>query len=213
MQPLFTIGHSQHSLEHFIALLQQHNVTALADVRSMPYSRRLPQFNRQVLEKHLPQAEIRYVFLGKELGARPENPSCYVDGKALYEHIAATPEFSQGIKRILKGVQSHRIALMCAEKDPITCHRAILVCQHLVPFNLEIGHILHDGSLEYHEDLEERMLKLHHLQEEKLGDQLSLFADDPTPKLTREERLKTAYHRQGLKIAYVEKEQSENHDD
>ncbi len=213
MQPLFTIGHSQHSLENFIALLQQHNVTALADVRSMPYSRRLPQFNHAVLEKNLPQVEIRYVFLGKELGARPDNPNCYVEGRALYENIAATPEFAQGIQRILKGVQSHRIALMCAEKDPLTCHRAILVCQHLVPFNLEIGHIHSDGSLEYHENLEDRMLKLHDLQDPQTENQLMLFAELMEPQVSRAERLKEAYHRQGLKIAYVEKNHSENHHD
>ncbi|APB33404.1 hypothetical protein GlitD10_1084 [Gloeomargarita lithophora Alchichica-D10] len=213
MQPLFTIGHSQHSLESFIVLLQQHNVTALADVRSMPYSRRLPQFNRPVLEKNLPQAEIRYAFLGKELGARPEDSHCYVDGKALYENIAVTSGFSQGINRILKGVRSHRIALMCAEKDPVTCHRAILVCQHLLPFNLEIGHILTDGSLEYHEDLEDRLLKLHDLQDPEPSNQLSLFSEPTGQKSSREERLKEAYHRQGLKIAYVEKEHSvTNHD-
>ncbi len=126
MQPLLTIGHSHHSLDNFIALLQQHKVTALADVRPLPYSRRFPHFCRAVLEKQLLQAAIHYVFLGKELGARPANPNCYVDGKAVYEYIAATPKFSQGIQRLLKGVQSHRIALMCAEKDPITCHRAIL---------------------------------------------------------------------------------------
>ncbi|MCS6782391.1 MAG: DUF488 domain-containing protein [Gloeomargarita sp. SKYG98] len=205
MQPLFTIGHSHHSLEQFIALLQRHNITAVADVRSAPYSRRFPQFNRQILEKALPQSEIHYVFLGKELGARPANPACYVEGKALYEKIAATPEFQQGIQRLLKGAKTHRIALMCAEKDPLYCHRAILVCPHLVPYNLEIAHIHSDGSLEYHEELEERLLRLYNRSDCLPEGQLSLFGDQPN----RAERLKEAYYRQGLKIAYVE---GENHD-
>ncbi len=204
MQPLFTIGHSNHSHEHFLNLLQQHGVTALADVRSAPYSRYLPHFNKPALQTSLPEADIRYVFLGGQLGARPNDPDCYVEGKAVYEKIAATQAFQQGLQRLLKGVQTHRIALMCAEKDPITCHRAILVCQHLVPFNLEIGHIHSNGRLEFHEDLEERMLKLHHFQDPLGEDQLSLFPQysDPTPD--RLERLRQAYQKQGDKIAYVE---------
>jgi len=201
--PLFTIGHSNHNPERFLELLQQHGVTALADVRSAPYSRYLSHFNKSTLQTLLPEAEIRYVFLGAELGARTDNPDCYIDGKAIYEKIAATDAFQQGLQRVLKGLQSHRIALMCAEKDPITCHRAILVCQHLVPFNLEIAHIHSDGTLEFHEDLEERLL-----DQDPPGDQLSLFAEESSPVLSRAERLRQAYQKQGYKIAYVEKTES-----
>jgi uncharacterized protein (DUF488 family) len=206
MQPLFTLGHSNHSPEKFLDLLHSQGVTALADVRSAPYSRYLPHFNKPALEKLLAQAEIRYVFLGAELGARPSEPTCYQEGKALYERIAALPLFSQGLKRLLKGAQSHRVALMCAEKDPITCHRAILVCQHLVPFNLEIAHIHSSGELEYHEDLEERLLKLHHLQDAVKGGQLSLFPQETAPLADRTTRLNQAYQLQGDKIAYIEKD-------
>ncbi|MGI0482468.1 DUF488 family protein [Geminocystis sp. CENA526] len=206
MQPLFTIGHSNYNPEYFIELLQKHNISALGDVRSTPYSRYLPHFSQKQLQRYLAQHEILYVFLGGELGARPDNQSCYVNGKAIYENIAKTEKFGQGIQRILKGVENHRIALMCAEKDPLTCHRAILVCQHLVPFNLEIAHIHSDGDLEFHEDLEERMLKQHNLQDNELEGQLSLFTDILPPPMTKEERLKQAYQKQGLKIAYVESE-------
>jgi uncharacterized protein (DUF488 family) len=205
MQPIFTVGHSNHSPEHFLELLQQHNITALADVRSAPYSRHLPHFNKQALQSYLPHAEIRYVFLGAELGARPEDLSCYVEGKALYEKIAALEGFERGIKRLLKGTHEHRIALMCAEKDPITCHRAILVCQHLVPFNLEIAHIHSNGELEFHENLEERMLKIHNLQETPVQSQLSLFTEEAKNEMERTQRIYQAYQRQGDKIAYVEK--------
>ncbi|BFM39886.1 DUF488 domain-containing protein [Synechocystis sp. LKSZ1] len=205
MKPLFTIGHSNHSPEKFIELLERHGITALADVRSSPYSRYLPHFNRKSLETLLPQADIRYVFLGDQLGARPNNPNCYVDGKALYERIAQTTAFQQGLQRLLKGSQNYRIALMCAEKDPLTCHRAILVCQQLLPFNLEIGHIHSNGELEYHENLEERMLKLHGLQDLDTTMQLSLFSGDTPPLSERAERLHQAYHLQGERIAYVEK--------
>lgn len=206
MQPIFTIGHSNHSPETFLSLLHQHGITALADVRSAPYSRHLPHFNKQALQTYLPDAEIRYVFLGAELGARPRDESCYVEGKAVYEKIAASEAFQQGLNRLLKGVENHRIALMCAEKDPLTCHRAILVCQHLVPFNLEIAHILSDGELEFHETLEERMLKLHDLHITSDEGQLSLFSTDSKTLQDRVERVRQAYQKQGDKIAYVEKD-------
>lgn len=211
---LFTIGHSNHSIDTFIALLQQHGITAVADVRSHPYSRYLPHFNKSELEVALQNAGIEYRFLGQELGARPNELSCYVDGKALYEKIAATPLFAQGIKRLVNGVKTHRIALMCAERDPITCHRSILVCQHLRSLDLKINHILTDGSLESHEALEERLLKLHGLEKSQSSQiiQLSLFEttelqDNKKNSLTPKERLQEAYQRQGDKIAYVEKEQ------
>lgn len=212
---LLTIGHSNHSIEAFISLLGQHGITALADVRSHPYSRYLPHFTQSALKASLANAGIRYVFLGKELGARPNNPDCYVDGKALYEKIAATELFAEGIQRLLKGAETYKISLMCAEKDPITCHRAILVCQNLRPFELEINHILSDGNLESHNHLEERMLDLHGLSDTQQNKpkQLSLFdaveSTDP-PIRHKEERLKQAYHLQGDKIAYQEKNNETN---
>ncbi|HEY9637524.1 MAG TPA: DUF488 domain-containing protein [Coleofasciculaceae cyanobacterium] len=208
---LFTIGHSNHSIEAFIALLQQHGVTALADVRSHPYSRYLPHFNQTPVKTSLFDAGIRYVFLGRELGARPSDPTCYVDRKALYERIASTELFSQGIQRILKGAETYKIALMCAEKDPITCHRAILVCQHLREFDLDINHILRNGNLEAHQHLEERLLELHGLKQPELIEpvQLSIFKDFSFPvqstiQYSKKDSLKEAYKRQGDQIAYVE---------
>ncbi len=211
---LFTIGHSNHSIQDFIELLQKHDVTALADVRSHPYSRYLPHFNRSMLKDALLTAKIHYEFLGQQLGARPENRECYVDGKAVYEKIAATELFRQGIKRVIKGVKSYKIALMCAEKDPIVCHRAILVCQHLrnEP-HLAINHIKSNGELESHYQLEDRLLSKHRLKQLTLvpaSVQLSLFDQVPANNqhhnlLTREESIHEAYRLQGDEVAYVEK--------
>ena len=206
MLAIFTIGHSNHTPEKFLELLSIHNINALADVRSAPYSRYLPHFNKQALQSYLPKAEIRYVFLGAELGARPADSSCYVEGRALYEKIAVLDSFQQGLKRIIKGSQNHRIALMCAEKDPITCHRAILVCRHLLSFNLEIAHIHSNGDLEYQENLEERLLQIHDLQDKQENIQLSLFPTVSQPQLPRSERISQAYQLQGDRIAYVEKD-------
>ncbi|MCY6494188.1 DUF488 domain-containing protein [Leptolyngbya sp. GGD] len=208
---LFTIGHSNHSLQTFINLLYLHQVDAIADVRSHPYSRYLPHFNQSSLKTALPPSGIQYVFLGQQLGARASDPNCYTAGKAVYEKIAATTEFSQGIQRVVQGSHRYTIALMCAEKDPLTCHRAILVCQHLRQFDLDIAHIHKDGELETHTQLEERLLARHGFATSP-SQQLSLFADASlTSSVSREESLIEAYRRQGDEIAYVEKFQ-ENHE-
>jgi uncharacterized protein (DUF488 family) len=208
---LFTIGHSNLSIEAFMALLQQHEITAVADVRSHPYSRRFPQFNQRELKASLQEMGISYVFLGQELGARTDDRSCYVNGKALYEKIAATALFAEGIQRVLKGLTQYRIALMCAEKDPITCHRTILLCRHLKAFDLEINHILNDGKLESHQELEDRLLGLFGLLPPLASQpiQLSLFSDlsmTETVARSRTDCLAEAYQKQGDKIAYIEKQ-------
>ncbi|MEZ2275062.1 MAG: DUF488 family protein [Microcoleus sp.] len=204
---LFTIGHSNLSIEAFILLLQKHGITAVADVRSQPFSRYLPHFNQSEIKAFLSAAGIQYVFLGKELGARPEDLSCYdLSGKALYQRIAATPLFSEGIQRLLKGAAHYKISLMCAEKDPITCHRTILVCHKLKDFNVQINHILSDGNLESHQDLEARLL--HKFNKGKTNNepiQLSLFELPPDSKNEIVD-LESAYYRHGLEIAYVTKE-------
>lgn len=177
-------------------------------MRSHPYSRYLPHFNKATLQQALEKENIYYVFLGKELGARPDNPACYIEGKAVYEKIASTTLFSEGVDRVLKGVQKHKIALMCAEKDPLTCHRAILVCQHLKNFDLEIKHILKNGELESHHHLEERMLAKHgftQMTDRQQPIQLSLFDSESSPKpsnnlLPREEGLKNPINGKVMKL-------------
>jgi uncharacterized protein (DUF488 family) len=206
---IFTVGHSNLSIEAFISLLQQQGITAVADVRSHPYSRYLPHFNKSEIKASLSTAGIQYVFLGKELGARPEDLSCYdINGKALYEKIAATQLFAEGIKRLIKGAESYKITLMCAEKDPITCHRTILVCRELTKLNVQIAHILSDSSLESQEQLEKRLLSKFNKGKDLDGPiQLSLFELEPQFKEKKVE-LPEAYHRQGLEIAYVNKEKN-----
>ncbi|MEG4866002.1 MULTISPECIES: DUF488 domain-containing protein [unclassified Microcoleus] len=203
---LFTIGHSNQSIESFLLLLKKHGITAVADVRSHPFSRYLPHFNKSEITAFLSAAGIQYVFLGKELGARPEDLSCYdTEGKALYDRIAATPLFSAGIQRLLKGAANYKISLMCAEKDPITCHRTILVCHKLKAFNLQIKHILSDGTLESHQDLEARLLsKFNQAKNHELPIQLSLFELAPQVKDEIVD-LETAYYRYGLTRAYISK--------
>jgi uncharacterized protein (DUF488 family) len=149
--PVLTIGHSTHPLETFVALLHRHRVAALADVRSAPYSRFNPQFNKDVLEKSLAVHGIRYVFLGHELGARSDDPSCYVNGRVQYARLASTDSFKSGIERVVRGANDFRLALMCAEKEPLECHRALLVARALAEIGIVVQHILPDGRLESHE--------------------------------------------------------------
>src|SRR6267154_1307211 len=121
---IYTIGHSKHPIERFVALLQPHGIDALADVRSTPYSRFNPQFNREKLQAALAAAGIRYVFLGEELGARSKDASCYdEEGRVSYAKLARTAPFRAGIERVLPGLQQHRVDILCAQRESLEPHR------------------------------------------------------------------------------------------
>ncbi len=186
---LFTIGYATVTQEDFIHSLKRNNVTAVSDVRSSPFSSYKPEFNRQDLEAALKNEGIKYVFLGDQCGARIEAPHCYVDGLADYHKIAQHPQFLDGLKRIRKGLSKYSIALMCAEKDPITCHRMILVCRNLKAPNVQIAHIRPDGSPESNDAAEKRLLAL-----------FKLDGDDMFQ--SKQQQLDRAYDKQGKKIAY-----------
>lgn len=187
---LYTIGHSTHSIEEFIKLLTMHSITAVCDVRSTPYSQFTPQFNRELLQKELKIHNISYVFLGEELGARSENPNCYVNGKVQYGCLAQEPRFYQGINRLVEGLKNYRIAVMCAEKDPLSCHRTILVCRNLRSRDIEIKHILGDGKIESNIDSEQRLLDMLKIPQSDLFNSI-------------EDLIEQAYDIQGENIAYV----------
>jgi len=168
-ETLYTIGHSNHPIEHFLGLLRQHGVTAVCDVRSKPYSRYNSQFDREALKSALEAAGIAYVFLGKELGARSDDPSCYLYGKVQYTKLAQTALFREGLRRVRDGMKSYTIALMCAEKEPLDCHRTILVSRQLAESGLGIEHIHEDGSLESHADALARLARSLKLREDQLN--------------------------------------------
>jgi uncharacterized protein (DUF488 family) len=155
---VFTIGHSVHPIDRFADLLAQHGIDAIADVRSSPYSRFSPQFRREQLEAELRSRGVAYVFLGRELGARREEPEVYDGDLARYDRIAQIETFARGIERVEQGAARYRVALMCAEKDPLTCHRALLVARALAQRGHEIGHVHADGTLENAAAFEQRLL-------------------------------------------------------
>ena len=157
MNPLFTIGHSTHPAERIVELLRQHEITALCDVRSRPYSRWNPQFNREAFKQTLADHGIAYVFLGKELGGRPDDPACYEDGRVQYGLVARTAFFAEGMRRLEEGAGKYRVALLCAEKDPADCHRALLVGREARERGWTVNHILADGRLETQDEVMARV--------------------------------------------------------
>lgn len=188
---VLTIGHSSHSLAAFIGLLKQHGVTAVADVRSSPFSRYSPQFNKDALERALRRQMIQYVFLGRELGGRSDDPACYVDGRVRYALMAQAEVFQAGIDRVIRGTDEYRVALMCAEKEPLECHRTLLVARALEGRGVEVAHILSDGTFESNAHAMLRLLDLAGLPREDLFRSL-------------EELIEEAVLKQEKRVAYVD---------
>jgi uncharacterized protein (DUF488 family) len=192
-ETIFTIGHSSRTLQGFLALLMENQLTAVADVRSQPYSRVNPQFNRESLAQFLAMHQIAYVFLGEELGARSRDPSCYADGKVQYDALARTKLFEQGLDRVERGALRYRLALMCAEKEPLACHRSILVARHLAGRGFQIKHIIDPGVVEDHDVSIARLLA-------------ALRMDGAHMFSTKDELVELAYERQAAKIAFSQEE-------
>ena len=158
--PIFTIGHSNHSMEEFSALLAENAVTMVVDVRSSPRSRWVPHFNPNNLEPALEQAGIEYAFMGRELGGRPDDRSVYdAGGRVSYERAALADDFSDAIGSLIRQADERRIALLCMERDPLECHRALLVARELADRGVEVQHILHEGAVESHDALMVRLLE------------------------------------------------------
>ncbi len=188
---IYTIGHSNQSLSAFVATLEACGITAVADVRSYPYSQANPQFDRQMLRRELKSRKMAYVFLGKELGGRTDDPFCYVNERVQYELLAETRLFQQGLDRVKRGMRTHKIAIMCAEKEPLECHRSILIARQLVQRQIRVRHILRDRKIEDHDATMSRLFRLLNLD----SDELHLFR-------SKADLLLEAYKIQGNKIAY-----------
>jgi uncharacterized protein (DUF488 family) len=184
---LLTIGHSNLPADRFMALLTRAGVTAVADVRSIPFSRWCPWFSAKALAQRLLGEGIAYIALGEQLGGRPRDPKLYRNGVADYEAIASRPEFVAGLERVVDEIASHRLCLMCAEREPLDCHRCLLVGRALTERGLTLGHIRADGTIESHAATEERLLAL-------AGHDADLFRD-------RAERLADAYRCRAQAVA------------
>ncbi len=175
--PLFTVGHSNHTLADFVALLHAAGITAIADVRSAPFSRRQPHFNRDDLRAGLNAVGIAYVFLGDHVGGRPLEPACYdANGCVDYAAVRVLPRFQVGLDRLDAGRQRCSIALMCGEADPLFCHRCLLIAPALVQRGICLQHLRRDGTIELQEQLDRRVLLAAGLLERLAGD---LFTPPP----------------------------------
>jgi uncharacterized protein (DUF488 family) len=186
---LFSIGHSNIAAERFLALLRDVGVDTIADVRSTPFSRRFPWFSGKTLAATLTQHRMTYLAYGDALGGRPRHAALYRDGVADYEAMARQPDFQTGLDRLLADAARSRVCLMCAEREPLDCHRCLLVARSLVERGLTIGHIRHDGAVEPHEATEQRLLAL-------IGASDDLFVTG------QDERLAAAYRRRARAVAY-----------
>lgn len=187
---IYTIGYANLTLDRFCSYLAFHGVDAVCDVRSSPFSRSNSDFNKDALKSHLNSISIEYVFLGKELGARSPDPAVYANGRVEYDRLASTVEFQNGLARVETGADRFTIALMCAERDPVTCHRTILVARHLIERGFEVEHILDTGRAETHQEAMRRLVRMYGLEHKAVGNEALIE--------------RQIYKLQGRKIAYFD---------
>jgi uncharacterized protein (DUF488 family) len=194
----FTIGHSNQPFVAFAQLLIRHEARVVADVRSTPYSKRLPQFNREPLQSALETIGIEYAYMGDRLGARYTDPSLIrTDGRVDLLRVAQLPQFQSAIRWLVHAIdQGRRIALMCSEGDPFKCHRFVLISRVLQSEGVRVVHILPDGGLVENHVLEERLVRTYFPES---NDEPGLF---PSVLQPREELLRLAYERHAIDVAY-----------
>ena len=149
MSNFFTLGHSNHASETWLALVRQHQIEVVVDTRSSPYSKYAPHFDKELMQRSLEQAGIRYLFLGAELGGRPANPDYYdASGHVLYSRLRDDARFKAAIERLETGMERFRVALVCGEEDPAHCHRRLLIGRVLTERGHSMLHIRGDGRVE-----------------------------------------------------------------
>ncbi|WP_226635224.1 DUF488 family protein [Novosphingobium profundi] len=190
---VLTIGHSTLPYERFRGLLRLASVTAVADVRSAPFSRHFPHFNRDALRDELRKDNVAYVFLGEQLGGRPKGQRFFYNGVADYEKMAETIDFARGLDRVIEGAKKFRIAMMCSEHDPLDCHRCLLVGRALHERDVRVRHILSSGDIVGHQQVENRLMEMSGKSD------IDLF--EPPAK-----RLSAAYRERAMKVAFSERQ-------
>lgn len=186
---MYSIGHSNHNWETFSELLQSNQVTAIADVRTVPTSKYSPHFKKYELKSRLSAIGISYAFLGKELGGRPGSYEYFSGAKADYEKMATAPDYLNGIERLIRGSRTFRIAMVCSEHDPLDCHRCLLVSRTLLEREIDTKHVLQSGDIQTQSDIERTLLSL---SNRTSFDMFQNTADS----------LSLAYRERSLKIAY-----------
>lgn len=195
MKEIYTIGYSSFKIEDFIQTLKNNNITCVIDVRSNPFSEYFQDYNKDILEKKLKKENIMYRNYKKEFGARQEDPSFYPKGYLDFDLFTKSEQFNEGLLKIAKGIEmGFSFVLMCAEKDPITCHRNIMVAKAFKERGYNIKHILFDGSIESQDDIEKRMIKEYFPER----NQMALFDENKSD----EDLIKASYNKKNEEISY-----------
>lgn len=198
MKDIFTIGHSSYNIEKFLALIRLQDIDCIADVRSIPYSKYTPQYNKENLTIFSKNNGILYIFLGKELGARREDNSLYTpEGYLDFEKVSKAEIFQASIERLKSGIEKgFKIALMCSEKDPIDCHRNIMVAREFYKDGYRVCNILEDGSLQSQDIIEKRLLDMY------FPDRMQPTLFDAIEKKSEAELIIDAYRLRNKDIGY-----------
>ncbi|AZZ90250.1 DUF488 family protein [Hahella sp. KA22] len=167
---LYSIGYATKPVAVFISQLQSHRIDVVADVRSVPYSRAFHDYHRETLIQHLKEHGLRYVYLGEELGPRSKDPAHYDESRQVqFDRLIQSDLFQSGVARLKEGMnKGFRIALMCAEKDPASCHRSLLIAYALQREGITVRHISHGGDIEAQPELERRLMELTGIQPDML---------------------------------------------
>lgn len=189
---IWTVGYAGHDRDSLLSLFRAYDITAVADIRTFRGSSYWKDFDASAFGPFLRENGIAYVFMGDVLGGKPQDPALYPNGQLDYDRVAAKPEFQGGIDRLLSGAGRYRICLMCAEKDPLDCHRTLLIAPALKALGFDLRHLVTDGQVESQADAEARMLAIN------VGDAPDLFATAiPDP----DAEYKLALHRQITRVA------------
>ena len=189
--PIHTIGHSNLSVESLVEMLKRRGITEVIDVRSTPYSRHVPQFNRENIRATLERNGAGYTHMGDSLGGRPQEERLYDrDGRANYSLMAQEKTFQDAIRQVEQMAEDKRIALMCTEADPLRCHRTLLVSQELASRGMGIIHLMQDGHRENHEETMGKLLMAWKLLR------------DGEAGMTRRQLIEEAVRRQAAEVAY-----------
>jgi uncharacterized protein (DUF488 family) len=187
LKQVFTIGHSTHQLEYFIKLIKSQKINTLIDIRSMPASKYNPQYNKDSFEYFLQSKGIKYMHFGFEFGARHDDEDFLDDdGMVNFIKFRRSFQFQNGIERLDIGISNgYNIVLMCSEGDPLECHRFSMISVYLEEIGIVVKHIMKDGSMQLHKDLEQGLL-------EKYSKKL-LTPDLFNPNVDTNDQLKQAY--------------------
>lgn len=163
-QSVYSIGYATKSLDTFLSQLKAHGISAVVDVRSVPFSKAFAEYHQPAIKQSLRNNGIHYIHMGDELGPRSKDPAHYNENNQVqFDRLMKANLFLKGVDRVINGVnKGHTICLMCAEKDPLNCHRTLLVGYYLLrEKNINVAHILHDGELADQEQIEAEMVERH----------------------------------------------------